>query len=112
MDPFGRKRIRELEAEIARQDATILQAAIDLKANMGLRTQIEYLVRTIRDMDQQIWKMSQCSDWPSMRPNFVTLQEGMTSRKVAESNRISDLLRPQLIETYASEPATKRIGKS
>ena len=67
----------------------------------GQANQIEYLVRTIREMDDQIFKMAQCSSWEAMRPNFTQLQDGMTSRKVAESRRINDLLRPELIKTYA-----------
>jgi uncharacterized coiled-coil protein SlyX len=95
---FGKKkRIAELEAKNARQADVITQL---IEVNQDLRNQVEYLVRTIRQMDDQIWQMSQCTDWHQMRPYFVTLSDGMTARKVAESNRISDVLRPQLIETY------------
>jgi hypothetical protein len=72
----------------------------------ALRNQVEYLVRTIRDIDEQIYKMSQCTDWSSMRPNFQVLEEGMISRKKVESDRIRDILRPELIKTYG----LKQIG--
>lgn len=72
----------------------------------GLRNQIEYLVRAIRDMDDQIFKMSQASSWEAMRPNFNNLQEGMMVRKRQESDRINDLIRPELIKTYGP----KRLG--
>jgi len=122
---FGKKkRIAELEAELARQDDAILQAAMQLKPplseNRELKNQVEYLVCTIRQMgdqirqmDDQIWQMSQCTDWSQMRPHFNTLSDGMTARKVAESDRISDILRPQLIETYnAQTNAPKRLPRT
>lgn len=76
------------------------------------RNQVEYLVRTIREMDDKIFAMSQCTDWGQMRPYFNTLHDGMTARKVAESNRIADILRPQLLETYKPTNDIKKIGSS
>jgi multidrug resistance efflux pump len=83
----------------------------DLRA---AQNQVEYLVRTIRDIDEQIYKMSQCTSWAVMRPNFLNLEEGMISRKRAESDRIGELIRPELIKTYGTEEtkeAYKQIEK-
>lgn len=65
------------------------------------KNQVEYLVRTIREMDDKIFQMGQCSGWEQMRRYFIPLQEGMTSRKVIESRRITELLLPELNDTYA-----------
>jgi hypothetical protein len=99
---FGKKkRIAELEAEVNRYRANLQnESAAHTTEENALRNQVEYLVRTIRQMDDQIFAMSQCADFNQMRPHFLTLSDGMTARKVAESNRIADILRPQLIETY------------
>jgi hypothetical protein len=94
-----RQHIEKLQRESA-EFAPQLRAA---------HNQIEYLVRTIRQMDDQIFAMSQCTDFNQMRPHFLTLSDGMTARKVAESNRIADILRPQLIETYRPTDAQKKI---
>ena len=99
---FGKKaRIAALEAEVNRLTANLRNESAQHTAEEGaLRNQVEYLVRTIRQMDDQIFAMSQKTDWVSMRPHFQTLSDGMTARKVAESDRIADILRPELIETY------------
>ena len=97
----NKRKVIGLEAEIKRLESNLRdQAEANLKAGMALRNQVEYLVRTIREMDDQIFKMSQCGSWNAMQPHFVTLSDGMTSRKVIESNRINDLIRPELIKTY------------
>src|SRR5882724_9516947 len=100
---WKKRRIAQLEEALADKERLFnIQQTGWRESNervAALQNQIEYLVRTIREMDDQIFKMSQCSDWPSMRSNFNQLQDGMTSRKVAESNRINDLLRPELIRT-------------
>jgi len=54
----------------------------------------------IRNMDILIFQMSQCLDWPSMRPYFQQLMSDMENRRRAESNRITDIMREQLIEVY------------
>lgn len=104
MDLFGHKSIAQLEYEIAR----LQRREAEL---IPLRSQIEYLVRTIRDMDQEIWNMGQQTSWEGMRPYYIKIQEGTIARKHAESNRIGDILRGELIDTYAPD-AAKRIGKS
>jgi len=102
---FGKKaKIAELEAELREQREYIMklqrESAEFVPQLRASQNQVEYLVRTIRQMDDQIFAMSQRTDWVSMRPHFQTLSDGMTARKVAESDRIADILRPELIETY------------
>jgi uncharacterized coiled-coil protein SlyX len=103
MDLFGKKRIAELEATITQLQSTL--SAMSLQRDAA-KNQVEYLVRTIRNMDEQIYKMSQCTSWSVMRPNFLNLEEGMIARKRAESDRIGELIRPELIKTYGP----KQIG--
>lgn len=98
MSIFGRKRITELEKTVAESEAQ----------RRALANQVEYLVRTIRDMDQEIFNMSQRTDWNSMRPHFNKLQEEMIVRKNAESKHIGEILRPELISTYVP-PEQKRL---
>lgn len=114
-DLFGRKRIRQLEESLADNNRLFNIQQIGWKESeerlSAMRNQVEYLVRTIRDMDQEIWNMAQKLDWPAQRPHFVKLQDGMTARKHAENERINDILRPQLIETYGPKPMNmKQIG--
>lgn len=110
---FGRKRIAELEKTNAdqRQEIIRLQLADSKFVNesRALTNQIEYLVRTIRNMDEQIFKMSQCTDWNQMRPNFANLSEGMTVRKRQESDRIGEILQPELMKTYNNQTNQKRL---
>ena len=109
---FGKKkaeRIRELEAECLRQREYIMKLQQEsTKVVPQLRNaqnQVEYLVRTIRQMDDQIFQMSQMGTFEGMRPYLRTLVDAMTARKVAESDRISDIVCSQLLETY--KPKTK-----
>lgn len=118
---FGKKAqlIAELKAEVERlkglhihewNQTTELQSKLKAAQN-----QLEYLVRTIRDIDQELFNMSQQTNWAGMRPFFLKLIGGMTARKVAESDRIADILRPELITTYNAETnanAPKKITKS
>lgn len=107
MDLFGKHRIAQLEESLAQKDDDYTALAGQLRA---AQNQIEYLVRTIRDMDQEIWNMGQKTDWSQQRPHFVKLHDEMTARKVEESKRIGSLIRGEIIDTYAS--GNKRIGKS
>ena len=93
--------LRRLKTTIADLQQAEAKAEADLRA---LKNQTEYLVRTIRDMDQEIWNMSQRSSWEGMRPHYNKLQEGMIARKHAENNRISDIMRQELINTYTPGP--------
>lgn len=116
MDLFNKKRIVELERKNANLNRRLEQWENDNKgveAKMAAqRNQIEYLVRTIRQMDDAIFSMSQMTSWDSMRPRFAQLVDQMTARKVAESNRIGDILRTELVDTYNDQTnVPKRIGK-
>jgi len=105
MNLFGSKRIGDLEIEVSRLRTNLRnESDAHHTEETALRNQIEYLVRTIRDMDEQIYKMSQCTDFYQMRPHATDLIESMSVRKRAESDRISELIRPELIKTYATDP--------
>jgi hypothetical protein len=108
MDLFGRRRIAQLEESLAQKDDEYTALASQLRA---AQNQVEYLVRTIRDMDQEIWNMGQKTDWSQQRSHFMKLHDEMTARKDAESNRIGDILRGELIDTYAPNMLQKRLGK-
>lgn len=114
MDLFGRKRIRQLEESLRDKDALFIIQQTDWRETetnlTAARNQIEYLVRTIRQMDDIIFSMAQAADgsWKSVQPRFAQLHDQMTARKVAESNRIGDVLRGELINTY-TEPQQKRL---
>lgn len=66
---------------------------------------IREMADTIRGMDQLIYQMSQCPDWPSMRPLFNKLQANQESRQRAESSRINSILRNELLSIYTKEPS-------
>lgn len=61
---------------------------------------IREMADTIRNADQLIFQMSQYTSWDQMRPLFNKLQVGQESRQRAESNRISKILRTELISVY------------
>lgn len=113
MDLFGKKRIAELEAENARLRSNLLnEEAQHRTEETALKNQNEYLIRTIRDMDDKLFSISQCTDWPQMQPRISALVEEMTARKVIESKRIGSLITRELHETYKPESAAlKQITK-
>lgn len=65
-----------------------------------LNTQILRLVATIRQMDQKIFRMSQCSSWPDMQPIFLELHSETMARMTDESRRIQTLLIPEIRKAY------------
>lgn len=65
-----------------------------------LNTQILRLVATIRQMDQKIFRMSQCSSWPQMQPIFLELHNETMARMQDESKRIQMLLIPEIRKAY------------
>jgi hypothetical protein len=113
MDIFGRKRIAELKKANANLNRRLGEWEDQWKErnaeNIGLRNQVEYLVRTIRQTDDIIFSISQCTNWESMRPRVAQLTDQMTARKVAESNRVNQLVIEEIRSVY-TEPQ-KRIGK-
>lgn len=74
---------------------------VDPAENAILIQQINELADDIRNMDHLIFKMSQCTNWIQMQPFYLELAEGMEARKRNESNRINNILRKELIKTYA-----------
>jgi hypothetical protein len=78
--------------------------------NRALKNQVEYLIHTIRQTDDIIYSISQCTDWITMRPRVAQLTDQMTYRKVSESNRISSLIQGELHETYKPPTDLKQIG--
>jgi hypothetical protein len=83
--------------------------------NRALRNQIDYLVRTIRDMDDKIFSIGQFANgtWNEpIRVRFAQLHDGMTARKVNESNAIGRVIEERLHEVYKPESeALKQITK-
>mgnify|MGYP001604106933 CR=1 FL=1 len=79
MDLFGTKRIEELETELGRTQA-------DLALFKSL----------VREMDEAIFRMSQCTSWGPMQPIFRDLLIGTESRRLVESNRIGHIIRTEL----------------
>jgi len=61
---------------------------------------IREMADEIRTIDQLIYRMSQCIDWHTMRPIFNELQSRQEKRQKAESNRITDIMRRELISVY------------
>jgi hypothetical protein len=107
---FGNKRIKQLEEENARLRSNLLnESAQHRTEESALRNQVEYLIRTIRSIDDKIFSMGQMTSWEGMRPRFLELHSEMNIRKVAESNRIGALIEGELRDTY--KPEMKRIGK-
>jgi leucyl aminopeptidase (aminopeptidase T) len=98
---FGnKKRIAQLEESLAQKDDEYTALAGQLRA---AQNQVEYLVRTIRQTDDIIFSISQCTNWESMRPRVAQLTDQMTARKVAESNRITELVTNEIKSVY-TEP--------
>lgn len=86
-------------------DYAVLMEAHDDRLNV-IKTQeqtIREMADTIRNMDQLIFRMSQCPDWPSMRSLFNELQVGQERRMKKESNRIHDIMRHELISVYTKK---------
>lgn len=56
--------------------------------------------RKIREMDQLIFAMSQCTSWDDMRPIFQKLKTFTDARMIDESNRIKQVLIPEMQKAY------------
>lgn len=105
-DPFGRKRIEELKRQV---DSANWNAELSHSNHEVVSKQRDDLIRTLRDMDQLIFMMSQCTSWESMRPHFNKLQSGTETRMRIESDRIRDVLIPEIRAAYTDPRATKQI---
>lgn len=108
IDWFGWKakaKIEELENEFIKRTSELGVERIEHDNTKRLNDQ---LILTIRRMDQQIFNMSQCTDWNSMRPIFNNLNIGTTERMKIESNRIQNLLIPEIRKAYNESPDESR----
>lgn len=85
MDLLGKKQ-QALENVIKAQAASITK----------LRNSELMLMTEIRDMDQLIFNMQQCSSFEQMRPYFTELQQAMMQHKRLESDRIQTILLPEM----------------
>lgn len=63
-------------------------------------TDILRLVAALRQMDQKIYRMSQCMSWPQMQPIFAELLGETMGRMQDESRRIQTLLIPEIRKAY------------
>lgn len=89
MDIFGKK-------EKALRDALTIQfTTIRQLTTRELEAQ-----RKIREMDQLIFAMSQCTSWEEMRPIFAKLKTFTDARMIDESNRIKQVLIPEMQKAY------------
>lgn len=93
MDLFGRKRIQELEQANANLNRRLEQWEKDGLDNMNLMSKI-------RDMDQLIFSISQCTSWAQMQPIFARLKDMTDQRMIDESARIRDILIPEMKKVY------------
>lgn len=89
MDILGRK-TKALEAVITSQRKTI---AKQQEAEL-------VLMAKLREMDQLVHQMSQCSSWLGMQPLFADLNNLTTRRMRAESDRIATVLIPEMKKAY------------
>ena len=63
------------------------------------------LIATIRDMDQNIWNISQkAPEWGRIQPHIARLIEGMENRKQIENQRIQSLVMGEVIQSYNTDP--------
>jgi len=73
--------------------------------------QISRMADTIRAMDQLIFQMGQCISWDQMRPHFQCLQVMTEARMRSESDRIRNLMLPELKKTYTNPTPMDPLGK-
>lgn len=71
--------------------------------NESIDERIRIMADDIREMDQLIWAMSQCVSWGAMQPIFTQLLDLTIKRKRAESDRINDILRRELLSVYTPD---------
>lgn len=104
MDIFGRKRIAELEKALEDQDLAMVVQLKDAITKAALLQRSEQaLTVKIREMDQLIFSMSQCTSWEEMRPIFAKLQAMAGARMIDESDRIKQVLIPEMQKAYREE---------
>lgn len=101
---FGRK-TKALQQQTAAQQAQLDQYSRELQTSAVER---DRLIKTIRDMDQLIFLMSQGTSWEQQRSHFNELQIGTEARMQAESARIRDVLIPEIRKVY-TEPTSANL---
>lgn len=94
-----RKRPKPVQPEIiAPQDEGLIA---DLERRLReAEADRDAAIATIRQTDQLIWNMGQCIGWQQMRPHFQALLDHTIRRKELESNRIKELLIPEIRKVY------------
>lgn len=107
MDLFGRKRIAQLEESLEDQKRILNIQQMGWKES---ETRELALMSRIRDMDQLIFAMSQCTDWPSMQPIFAKLKTFTDARMIEESKRIEKVLIPEMKKAYLDPNETALYG--
>lgn len=105
MDLFNRKRVARLEAALAHEKELYSRALLEHRSTTerriaALEASELKLMGTIREMDQAIYRMSQCPDWERMRPIFAELNDLTQRRMIAESDRIKSVLIPEMQKAY------------
>lgn len=100
MDLFGNKR-------------AVLENLIKSQAKTIARQQASELAlhRKLRDIDQLIYAMGQCSSWEEMRPIFAKLKHNCDVRMIEESGRIKRVLIPEMQKAYGSDPTSDLVLK-
>lgn len=104
MDLFGRKRIADLEEALADRERLLNITQMGWAESNKEIDKLEQseldLMGTIRNMDQLIYNMSQCTGFEGMRPFFNELLECTNKRMADESDRIKTALIPEMRKAY------------
>lgn len=107
MDIFGRKakyRVLQLEEALKDKERLFNIQQMGWKESEAKITALEAselkLIGQIRDMDQAIFQMAQCSSFEQMRPHFIELQQAANTRMRLESDRIKTVLIPEMKKAY------------
>lgn len=108
MDLFNRKRIARLEAALAHEKELYSRALLEHRSTTerriaALEASELRLMGTIRDMDTTIFAMSQFTTWEHMLPHFQDLLRTTMARRNAESERIAQVLIPEMQKAYREE---------
>jgi hypothetical protein len=121
MDLFGRKRIAELERENANLNHRLQQREVSWNKSINDRDKAEQkiaaleaselrLMGQIREMDQLIFEMSHKMSWDEQRPIFQRLLAQTNRRMKAESDRIANLLIPEMQKAYRDDSPTPKAS--
>lgn len=103
MDLFSRKAKAKLK-KVEKQRDDLTMTSFQLQAKNGeLSRANDALIKTLRDQDQLIFLMSQGTSWEQQRPHFNKLQEGQERRMRLESDRIRDVLIPEVRKAYTKD---------